>query len=68
MSTGRRRTTKRSASGGSLANTVPLIDPARLARGPTEDDLRAMPATTVDEWLNGIVMRPFRRIGSINPE
>jgi hypothetical protein len=43
---------------GSLANGVPRIDASRLARGPTEEDLRAMPATTDEDWSDAVVMHP----------
>ncbi len=43
---------------GSLATTAVRIDAARLARGPTEDDLRAMPPTSAADWADAVVMVP----------
>lgn len=48
----------RSNRTGSLATTAVRIDAARLARGPTEGDLRAMPGTSAADWADAVVMVP----------
>ena len=42
-------------------NRPPRIDPERAKRGPTAADLEAMPATTVADWADAIVILPVDR-------
>jgi len=39
----------------------PRIDPERAKRGPTAEDLEAMPATTVADWADAAVILPVDR-------
>jgi hypothetical protein len=58
MSTAKPKGTMRGVVGGSLANEVLRIDVSRLARGPTEEDRRAIPATTDEDRSDAVVMYP----------
>jgi hypothetical protein len=58
MSTEKPNGTMRGVIGGSLANEVLRIDVSRLARGATEEDLRAMAATTDEDRSDAVVMYP----------
>ena len=39
-------------------NRAPRIDLERAKRGPTADDLRAMPATTAADWADATMILP----------
>ena len=39
-------------------NRAPRIDLERARRGPTPEDLRAMPATTAADWADATVILP----------
>lgn len=40
---------------------TPRVDPERAKRGPTEEDLEAMPATTEADWADAAVVLPVDR-------